>query len=136
VLAEHALVGPGETSILDAHYDRPRADRPNRAPRPRTQTEKDFCALGPVAEAFLVGAAAAGVSKLGGELADIVALKAAHGEAALLAALQRAVTYPAVVGRRHPLHPGRRWQSTHPTTGWGTARAGVDPAAGADPVAE
>jgi transposase len=93
VLAEHRLVGPGETSILDAHYDRPRPDRPTRAPRPRTPTEKDFCALGPVAEAFLVGAAAAGVSKLGRELADIVALKAAHGEAALLAALQRAVTY-------------------------------------------
>jgi hypothetical protein len=33
--------------------------------------EKQFCALGPAAEAFLVGAAAAGVSKLGGELADI-----------------------------------------------------------------
>ena len=93
MLAEHALVGPGETSILDDHYDRPRPDRPRRAPRPRTQTEKDFCALGPVAEAFLVGAAAAGVSKLGGELGDIVALKAAHGEPALLAALQRAVTY-------------------------------------------
>jgi hypothetical protein len=93
VLAEHGLVGPGETSIVDAHYDRARPDRPRRAPRPRTQTEKDFCALGPVAEAFLVGAAAAGVSKLGGELADIVALKASHGELALLAALQRAVTY-------------------------------------------
>jgi transposase len=93
VLAEHALVGPGETSILDDHYDRPRPDRPRRAPRPKTQTEKDFCALGPVAEAFLVGAAAAGVSKLGGELGDIVALKASHGEPALLAALQRALTY-------------------------------------------
>lgn len=33
------------------------------------------------------------MSKLGGELADTVALKAAHGEAAVLAALQRAVTY-------------------------------------------
>jgi hypothetical protein len=41
----------------------------------------------------LVGAAAAGVSKLGGELGDIVALKASHGEPALLAALQRALTY-------------------------------------------
>ena len=80
VLAEHVLVGPGETSIVDAHYDRPRPDRPNRAPRPRTQVEKDFCALGPVAEAFLVGAAAAGVSKLGSELADIIVLVAAHGE--------------------------------------------------------
>jgi hypothetical protein len=93
VLAEHGLVGPGETSIDDAHYDRPRPDKPNRAPRPRTQAEKDFCALGPVAEAFLVGAAAAGVSKLGVELADIATLAAAHGEPALIAALDRAVTY-------------------------------------------
>jgi transposase len=93
VLAEHTLVGPGETSIVDAHYDRPRPDRPNRAPRPRTQAEKDFCALGPVAETFLIGAAAAGVSKLGTEIADILALGAAHGEAALLTALERAVTY-------------------------------------------
>jgi hypothetical protein len=93
VLAEHRLVAPGQTSIDDAHYDRPRPDKPSRAPRPRTQTEKDFCALGPVAEAFLVGAAAAGVSKLGTELADILALGAAHGEQALIAALERAVIY-------------------------------------------
>lgn len=93
VLAEHALVGPGETSIADAHYDRPRPDRPNRAPRPRTPVEKDFCALGPAAEAFLVGAAAAGVSKLGTELAEILALAAAHGQPALVTALERAVTY-------------------------------------------
>ena len=93
VLAEHALVGPGQTSILDAHYDRPRPDKPHRAPRPRTQAERDFCALGPVAEAFLVGAAAAGVSKLGIELADILALATAHGEPALVAALERAVEF-------------------------------------------
>ena len=93
VLAEHVLVAPGETSIVDAHYDRPRPDQPMRAPRPKTQVEKEFLALGPVAEAFLVGAAAAGVSKLATELADILTLRAAHGEPALLAALQRAVTY-------------------------------------------
>jgi hypothetical protein len=33
------------------------------------------------------------VSKLGGELADIKALAAAHGRDALVAALERAVTY-------------------------------------------
>ena len=93
VLAEHRLVAPGETRIVDAHYDRPRPDQPRRAPRPRTQVEKDFLALGPVAEAFLVGAAAAGVSKLATELADILTLRAAHGEPALLTALGRAVTY-------------------------------------------
>ena len=93
VLAEHWLVPPGETSILDAHYGGPRPDRPARAPRARTQTEKDFLALGPVAEAFLVGAAAAGVSKLATELADIAILHAAHGTDALLAALRRAVEF-------------------------------------------
>jgi hypothetical protein len=93
VLAEHRLVAPGETSILDAHYGSSRPDRPSRAPRARTQTEKDFLALGPVAEAFLVGAAAAGVSKLSTELAEIATLQAAHGTEALLAALRRAVEF-------------------------------------------
>jgi hypothetical protein len=93
VLAEHLLVAPGETSIVDDHYGGPRPDRPRRAPRPRTQTEKDFLALGEVAEQFLVGAAAAGVSKLPGELAEILQLVAAHGADAVLAALQRAVEF-------------------------------------------
>ena len=93
VLAEHRLVAPGETSIVDDHYGSSRPDRPSRAPRGRTQTEKNFLALGPVAEAFLVGAAAAGVSKLSTELADIATLHAAHGTEALLAALRRAVEF-------------------------------------------
>ena len=61
--------------------------------------EKDFCALGPAAEAFLVGAAAAGVSKLGGELADILALAAAHGD--------RGADRRAGAGRR----AYRRWRA-------------------------
>jgi transposase len=93
VLAEHRLVAPGETSIIDAHYDSSRPDRPSRAPRARTQTEKNFLALGPVAEAFLVGAAAAGVSKLSTELADIATLQAAHGTEDVVAALRRAVEF-------------------------------------------
>jgi Integrase core domain len=93
VLAEHRLVAPGESSIVDEHYGGPRPDRPGRAPRARTQTEKDFLALGAVAEAFLVGAAAAGVSKLGAELAEVLQLQAAHGTQAVLAALQRAVEF-------------------------------------------
>jgi hypothetical protein len=93
VLAEHRLVAPGETSIVDDHYGSSRPDRPSRAPRARTQTEKNFLALGPVAEAFLVGAAAAGVSKLSTEVADIATLHAAHGTDALLAALHRAVEF-------------------------------------------
>jgi transposase len=93
VFAEHPLVAPGETSIVDAHYDRPRPDKPRRAARPRTQAEKDFLGLGPVAEAFLTGAAAAGVTKLPSEITDVLDLGAAHGADALLAALKRAVQF-------------------------------------------
>src|SRR5581483_11770733 len=70
VVADHALVAPGETSIVDEHYGSARPDTPRRAPRAKTQTERQFLALGPVAEQFLVGAAAAGVSKLPSELAQ------------------------------------------------------------------
>ncbi|HEY0773526.1 MAG TPA: IS21 family transposase [Nocardioidaceae bacterium] len=93
VLAEHPLVAPGETSIVDAHYDRPRPDTPRRGARPKTPAERQFLALGPVAEQFLTGAAAAGVTKLGGEIAEILTLGAAHGTQPLLVALQRAVTF-------------------------------------------
>jgi transposase len=91
--AEHPLVAPGEASILDAHYGKPRPDRPARGARPRTSQEKEFLALGPVAEAFLTGAAAAGVTKLAAELAEILTLAAAHGQPAVLAALERAVAF-------------------------------------------
>ncbi len=46
-LAEHTLVAPGETSILDDHYGGPRPERPRRAARPRTVVEKAFLGLGP-----------------------------------------------------------------------------------------
>jgi hypothetical protein len=93
VLAEHGLVAPGETGIVDAHYDRPRPDTPRRGARPRTPVEREFLSLGLVAEQFLVGAAAAGVTKLSTEIAEILTLGAAHGTDALLAALERAVAF-------------------------------------------
>ena len=123
VLAEHRLVAPGETSIADAHYDRARPDRPSRAPRPRTQVETDFCALGPAAEAFLVGAIAAGVSKLGAELAEIMALAAAHGAPALVTALERAVTY-------------RRWRAGDIRSILATAGAAPTPRPAGESLAE
>ena len=64
VVAEHILVAPGEASVLDEHYGGPRP-APRRAVRPKTAAEKAFCALGPVAEAFITGAAAAGHTRLG-----------------------------------------------------------------------
>jgi hypothetical protein len=92
IVAEHELAAPGTASILDVHYDGPRP-APNRGPRPKTHAEQQFCALGEDAEAFLVGAAAIGNTRLGSELEILLALGAAHGEQALVAALRRAVAF-------------------------------------------
>lgn len=93
VHAEHALVPPGEASILDEHYGGARPAAPVRPIRPRTAAEKDFCALGPAAEAFIAGAAAAGHTRLGPELDELNTLAAAHGDAAMVAALERATAF-------------------------------------------
>jgi transposase len=93
IVAEHGLVPPGETSIVDEHYGSARPDKPRRAPRARTAAEKQFLALGEPAAAFLAGAAAAGVSHLAPEIGEILTPRAAHGDAALVAALQRAVRF-------------------------------------------
>jgi transposase len=92
VVAEHTLVAPGEASVRDEHYGGPRP-APRRAVRPKTAAEREFCALGPVAEAFITGAAAAGSTRLPAELADLNTLRAAHGDAAFLDALDRAVAF-------------------------------------------
>jgi hypothetical protein len=93
IVAEHVLVAPGETSIADEHYGSTRPDTPRRAPRAKSAVEHQFLALGEVAEQFLLGAAAAGVSKLPTELAQLLTLYAAHGHDALIAALARAVAF-------------------------------------------
>jgi transposase len=92
VVAEHVLVAPGEASVRDEHYGGPRA-APRRAARPKTAAEKEFCSLGPVAEAFITGAAAAGSTRLGTDLAELNTLRAAHGDQDFLAALDRAVAF-------------------------------------------
>jgi Mu transposase-like protein len=92
VVAEHVLVAPGEASVRDEHYGGPRP-APRRAVRPKTAAEKQFCSLGPVAEAFITGAAAAGSTRLPAELAELNTLRAAHGDEQFLAALDRAVAF-------------------------------------------
>jgi transposase len=92
VVAEHILVAPGEASVRDEHYGGPRPV-PRRAVRPKTAAEKEFCALGPVAEAFITGAAAAGSTRLGSDLSELNTLRAAHGDEQFLAALDRAVAF-------------------------------------------
>jgi hypothetical protein len=92
VLAEHAPVAPGEASVLDGHYGGPRP-APRRAVRPKTAAEKEFVALGPVAEQFIAGSAASGNTRLASDLGELAALRAAHGDEALTAALERAVAF-------------------------------------------
>lgn len=91
-VAEHRLVPPGGTSIRDEHYERP-ARKPRRALRARTRGEQAFLALGEVAEGFLRSAAAAGTTRLPAHLEAIVAMEAAHGRDALVAALGRATEF-------------------------------------------
>ena len=93
VVAEHTLVAPGGASVRDEHYGGPRPGTPRRAVRPKTAAEKEFCSLGPVAEAFITGAAAAGSTRLGTDLAELNTLRAAHGDQQFLAALDRAVAF-------------------------------------------
>jgi transposase len=92
IVAEHLLVAPGETSIVDAHYGGPRP-APHRAVRAKTEAEKAFCALGPVAETFLRRAAASGATTLGRDMATLSELAAAHDPDRFVAALERAVTF-------------------------------------------
>jgi len=91
-VAEHALVAPGECSIDDDHYGGPRKP-PQRSVRPKTAAEKAFCALGPIAERFITAAAGSGITSLAGDLDELAAMEAAHGKEALVAALERAVTF-------------------------------------------
>jgi transposase len=92
IVADHAVVAPGEASVIDDHYGGARP-APRRAVRAKTAAEKRFCALGPVAEAFIAGPAAAGHTRLGPELTELSALEASHGRQALLGALDRAIAF-------------------------------------------
>lgn len=92
VIAEHAVVSPGEASVNDDHYGGERPG-PRRAVRPKTTAEIAFSALGPVAEAFIKAAAATGATKLAGDLEELAGLEAAHGRDALVMALERAVHF-------------------------------------------
>ena len=133
VVAEHILVAPGEASVLDEHYGGPRP-APRRAVRPKTAAEKAFCALGPVAEAFITGAAAAGHTRLGPELAELNTLRAAHGDdassprwaglwhSAAGAPPTSAPSWPPGPAQLTPGQPGTPWSSSCPSSRSGRYR--------------
>lgn len=128
VLAEHPLKTPGQASIMDEHYGRPRPAAPARKITPRTAAEQAFCALGQVAEQWLRLTAASGNTRLGPELTELAVLGAAHGEQALIAALERAIHFgrwradgvrsilAAGTGVTHPTAPGQALVIELPTT--------------------
>jgi transposase len=92
IIATHLVVSPGETSIDDDHYGGARP-APQRSVRPKSTAEKAFCALGPVAEDFIKGAAAHGMTGLARDLEELTHLEAVHGREPVLAALERAVAF-------------------------------------------
>ena len=92
IIAEHLVVSPGETSIDDDHYGGARP-APQRSVRPKSTAEKTFCSLGPVAESFIKGAAARGMTGLASDLDELSQLEAIHGREPVLAALERAVSF-------------------------------------------
>lgn len=91
--ATHTQLAAGEASIHDEHYPTPRK-APSRGPRARTEIEKVFLALGEPAEVFITAGAAAGMTLLGKHIDRIVTeLIPAHGAAAVVKALERAVRF-------------------------------------------
>ena len=92
LVASHLVVAPGEVSLSDDHYGGPRP-LPRRAFRAKTASEKSFLSLGEIAESFIRGAAASGMTALASDLTELVAMRAAHGDAALVSALERAVAF-------------------------------------------
>jgi hypothetical protein len=92
IVAEHLIVSPGETSIDDDHYGGARP-MPRRLVRPRSAAEKTFCDLGPVADAFIKGAAARGMTGLARDLEELSQLEAIHGREPVIIALEQAVGF-------------------------------------------
>ena len=91
-VALHRLQAPGGASIQDEHYPTPRSGG-LRPLRPRHPVEIAFLELGPAAEAYLRGAAAAGVPRLHLQLSKLLQLGEVCGREQLQSALERACQF-------------------------------------------
>jgi hypothetical protein len=96
-LARHRLSVPGSPVIRDEHYPHhPGGNRPRQPrPRPRTEAETAFLAIGDGAHRWLTEAAAAGASRIRSKMARAVELAAVVGTGRVDAALGLA----AIAGR-------------------------------------
>ena len=96
-IARHRLSVPGSPQILDEHYpDHPGGNGPRQPkPRPRTQAEVAFLAIGDGARRWLTEAAASGAQRIRSKMARAVELAAVVGAGRVDAALGLA----AIAGR-------------------------------------
>ncbi|MFC5744947.1 IS21 family transposase [Actinomadura rugatobispora] len=81
-LWRHRLSTPGRPRIVEAHYpDHPGGNGPRRPrPRPQSKAEREFLAIGPGAEAWLVEAAATGVARIRAKMARAIELASLVGD--------------------------------------------------------
>ena len=154
-VARHGRATPGSPKIDDAHFRSAPAGALERRPRPRTQPEMDFLALGDGAHLWLIEAAAAGAGRMRVKMAAAVALSklgdpvavdwalghaavnARFGETDLASILaHRARTHPGLVhqaGEDRSLAQGTAVWSALPATSTGTT-TGATTGTGPDDV--
>lgn len=91
-IVRHELSVPGRPRILDEHYPGHPNGRATLQPKPRPQseTERDFLALGEGAETWLTTAAAAGVTRIRAKMGRAIELARLLGKARVNQALERA----------------------------------------------
>jgi hypothetical protein len=96
-IARHQLSTPGQPRILDEHYPHHPAGNGPRTPnpRPRTEAEIAFCAIGEGARRWLVEAAATGAQRIRTKMAAAVELAALVGTECV----EEALGLAAVAGR-------------------------------------
>jgi transposase len=94
-VARHQRATPGNPSYLDEHFG-PAPEGPlNRTPRPRTDADAAFLAIGDGAALWLTEAAVVGTSRLRAKMAEAVTLAALHGAVVV----DRALGHAAMTGR-------------------------------------
>ncbi len=89
-VARHERTVPGKPQINPEHLPPQPAGPLNRRPKPTTQSEVDFLAIGPGAERWLLEAAAQGASRIRTHLAEAITLAKLHGPRAVDQALEQA----------------------------------------------
>jgi hypothetical protein len=91
-IIRHELSVPGKPRILDEHYPGHPNGRATLQPKPKPQseTERDFLALGEGAEAWLTTAAASGVTRIRAKMSRATELAMLFGVGRVNEALQRA----------------------------------------------